>query len=396
MAEMKVTLGMDTSEFETGLARVQNQVSRIKGGSIFGGFRSLAADLASANSPAEALATTFGRLGDVLKGTIFGGAGLAIGKLLAAPFEKVSEIVKEGTEVFTNAMKQMQDAGDALNFEQAVGQVSNLTAAVNQIDESIKKLDANFFTRLVAGITGSKDVLQGQKNSLLQNAGGKLATGLMNETERAKFTAGMSGDERQLFEISERERARQAKIRATFKDNWSPVADQAMNESFNLFLQERNAKLTEIAKKAADKETQERIKTDQELLRIQQEERDMQIRSEERRRDSRRESMLEEFNRGLDEARGMVSEAERRGVPVSVIQQERAIKAFDQQARAGGPTDPMQILADGLQQVGGGGRFAQVGGGESRELVGTAKEQLKALQQIIKNTEGESAGPGVQ
>jgi hypothetical protein len=397
MGEMKIKVGMDTSSFDTGIGRLQTQVSKLNTGTLAGGFRSLAADLASANSPAEALSRTFGRLGDLLKGTIFGAAGLAVGKLLAAPFEQVSAIVKDSTDIFSAAIRRLQDSGDALSFSQAVGEVDSLTQSIQQIDQAIQKIDANPLLRAVAAVTGSRKEMEAQKSTLLQNAGGRLAQGLANETTRTKASQGMSSDERQLLEISDRSRERAEKIRNTFKGKWSPVADQALEESFNLFVQERNAKLQEIADKGIQKEVAERIKTDQEILRREEEEREMERRSYDRRRDLKRERMVEDFRKGLDEARSVADEAQRRGVPVEQIQQERALKAFDQQgAAASRASGPLEVMADDLQKMGGGGRFALVGGGEDRELTGTAKEQLKALEQIVKNTQGGGAGSGVQ
>ncbi len=394
---MKIKVGMDTSSFDTGIGRLQTQVSKLNTGTLAGGFRSLAADLASANSPAEALSRTFGRLGDLLKGTIFGAAGLAVGKLLAAPFEQVSAIVKDSTDIFSAAIRRLQDSGDALSFSQAVGEVDSLTQSIQQIDQAIQKIDANPLLRAVAAVTGSRKEMEAQKSTLLQNAGGRLAQGLANETTRTKASQGMSSDERQLLEISDRSRERAEKIRNTFKGKWSPVADQALEESFNLFVQERNAKLQEIADKGIQKEVAERIKTDQEILRREEEEREMERRSYDRRRDLKRERMVEDFRKGLDEARSVADEAQRRGVPVEQIQQERALKAFDQQgAAASRASGPLEVMADDLQKMGGGGRFALVGGGEDRELTGTAKEQLKALEQIVKNTQGGGAGSGVQ
>lgn len=389
MAELKAKIGLDTTEFETGVGRIQNQVGKLSSGNLAGGFKNLAADLARANSPAEALSQTFGRLGDMLKGTIFGAAGLAIGKMLAAPFEQTATIVKESTDIFQNALQKMQDAGDAVNFDQAISQVQNLADAVRQIDDNIKRIDENFFTRIASKLTGSTAELEKQKATLMMNAGGRLGQGLIGERQRNEFTQGMSTDDRQLLAISDRQRAREQTIRSIFAKNWSPVADQALEESFNLFVQERNAKLEEIAQRTRTSQAMAKLK-------MEEDERAMEAKSYERGRDSRREAMLEDFRRGLNEARDIVNEAEKRGVPVEQIQQERAIKSFDQAAvQATRDGSPLQVLADNLQQVGGGGRFAQVGG-ETRELVGKADAQLKALQEIAKNTATQADGAGVQ
>lgn len=390
MAELKVKLGLDSSEFNNGMDRLQSQVSKLSSGGLASGFKNLAMDLTRANSPAEALSQTFGRLGDILKGTIFGAAGLAIGKMLAAPFEQTASIVKESTNIFQNALQKMQEVGDAVSFDQAIGQVQGLADAVRQIDDNIKRIDENFFTRIASKLTGSTAELEKQKSTLLLNAGGKLGEGLIAERQRNEFTQGMSPDDQQLLAISDRQRAREQRIRSVFAKNWSPVADQALEESFNLFVQERNAKLEEIAKRTRTNQAMAKLK-------MEDDERAMEARSYERGRDSRREAMLEDFRRGLDEARNIVNEAQRRGVPVEQIQKERAIKSFDQAAvQATREGSPFQVLSDSLRKVGGGGTFAQVGGGQNQELVNKADAQLKALQEIAKNTATQPGASGVQ
>lgn len=334
MAELNIKVGLDSSQLQSGLQRVEQQVSRLSAGGLATGFKALAADLANATSPADLLSRTMGRLGDVLKGTVFGAAGLAIGKILAAPFEQVNQIVKDSTDVFSEAIKNLQRSGDSLNFEQAVGEVDMLVRAVDQIDQSIKKIDDSPFRRLVSSITGARAELEAQQATLMRNAGTRMAQGLANETERTKFTQGMSSDEKALFEISERQRKREEQIRNTFKGRWSPAADQAMNESFSLFAQERNAKLDEIKKRTNDKETQDRIQRDQEALRREEEEKRMERESYERRRASRRERMSAEFQAGLDQAKEIVQEAQKSGVSVEQIMRERDLKkSFDEGQR---------------------------------------------------------------
>ena len=61
-------------------------------------------------------------------------------------------------------------------------------------------------------------------------------------------------------------------------------------------------------------------------------------------------------------------------------------------------SDPMQILADSLQRVGGGGRFAQIGGAESiqKDQLTTLKSIDKGISMLASGTAPESADTGVQ
>jgi hypothetical protein len=63
-----------------------------------------------------------------------------------------------------------------------------------------------------------------------------------------------------------------------------------------------------------------------------------------------------------------------------------AVAGPDQTAQAAERKSTMQVLADSLQQVGGGGRFAQIGGADA-----TQRDQLAVLKNIEKNTAKTSA-----
>ena len=66
----------------------------------------------------------------------------------------------------------------------------------------------------------------------------------------------------------------------------------------------------------------------------------------------------------------------------------------------GAVSGSMQVLADSLQQVGGGGRFAQVGGNQTndylRAITDSSATSAKALQNLTGNNIGSVTPVGVE
>jgi hypothetical protein len=72
----------------------------------------------------------------------------------------------------------------------------------------------------------------------------------------------------------------------------------------------------------------------------------------------------------------------------------------DRLSGMGGTSGSMQVLADSLQQVGGGGRFAQVGGNETKDYLRAIKDSsavsAKALQEMAGTNRGSVTPLGVE
>ena len=72
----------------------------------------------------------------------------------------------------------------------------------------------------------------------------------------------------------------------------------------------------------------------------------------------------------------------------------------DRLSGMGGTAGSMQVLADSLQQVGGGGRFAQVGGNETKDYLRAIKDSsavsAKALQEMAGTNRGSVTPMGVE
>jgi hypothetical protein len=368
---MKAFLGLDTSEFTTGIGRVQESVSRLSRGALSGTFRNIAADIASANSPAEALAATFSSLGNAFRGTIFGAAGLAIGKLLAAPFEQLSIIVKESGAAVDQVLSKIERAGSVANVQQGLSEMASLQQAADQVSKSIQSIDSNVFLRLASAVTGSKKELEGLRDSLEKLGTTRVLEGITRESDTMAFRQGLSPDEQRLFDISEKTRNRVEQVR----NSTTPGAEQdlAILEAYEIGARERNALLDQIAK-----EKEEASKRFRDSLDVAEARKDLRG--------------IDAQTAGVAAAEAIARNAEQSGGQPNGL----GLRSLKTEKRTGS----MQVLADSLQQVGGGGRFAQVGGNETKDYLRAIKDSsavsAKALQEMAGTNRGSVTPLGVE
>lgn len=367
---MKAFLGLDTSEFTTGIERVRSSVARLSTGALSGTFRNMAADIASATTPAEALAATFNSLGNVLRGTIFGGAGLAIGKLLAAPFEQLSVLVKDSTNNVEQAMSRVMRAGVTQTAQQGIAEMQSLQQAIDQISSSIQGIDSNVFLRMASFVSGAKTEMEAMRDTLERLGSARVLEGITRENQNAAFRRGLSPNDQRLFDQSENTRARVESIRQATRPG--AAQDAAIGQVFEIGARERMDLLDKMAKEKAAEEFKEKEKLAKAYA-----------------------ELVAGFDKTLSDRRRR-KEQEEHDDKMKKFQEQLA-RPIEQEALPEiTRSSPLQVLADSLQQVGGGGRFTQVGGIEAVQ-----KDQLSVLKNIEKNTAnlGTAAGgdePGVQ
>jgi len=369
---MKAFLGLDTSEFTTGIERVRSSVSRLSTGALSGTFRNMAADIASATTPAEALAATFNNLGNVLRGTIFGAAGLAIGKLLAAPFEQLNVMVKDSTNNVEQALSRIMRAGVTESAQQGISEMQSLQQVIDQISASIQGIDSNVFLRMASFVSGAKNEMEAMRETLQRLGNARVLEGITRENQNAAFRRGLSLEDQRLFDVSENTRARVESVRR----GTTPGAaqDAAILQAFEIGARERNDLLDKIAKEKAQEEFREKERLAKAYAQLVSDFDETLSNRRRRKENEAHEDRMKKAREALD-------------MPIEA--------AVETAVAASAPGSPLQVLADSLQQVGGGGRFAQVGGIEAVQ-----KDQLAVLKNIEKNTArlGQDGGnePGVQ
>jgi len=245
MADLNVKVGLDRSGFQTGLAAMENDaakfgqtISNIKPGNISGAFKNIANDLAAARSPGEALSAVMGNLTNLLRGTAFGAAGLAIGKVLSAPFEQLSGLVQSSAASAQQALDSIASAGPAMSFDEAIAQANALDSAIAQIQNSIQQIDTNPFLTLADSFVGAKSELEELEKSLQRVKASQLSEGAFNEANLAESLVGKDADEKARIRIKADAEKERQKIRAEFEGTGlnadSAIADVDRKEAAQL------------------------------------------------------------------------------------------------------------------------------------------------------------------
>jgi len=387
-----IPVTMETSGVATGVERIKQQVGSLKSGGVAGTFKALAGDLAMANSPAEMLSATMNRLAIAMKGTFLGAAGLAIGKLLASPFEQLNVILGESATRAKTAIDSISKAGGEVSFDQAKAQAEQLKAAIDEIGSSIQKIQGNPFLRLADTIMGVTKEMKLLQESLQRVAASQLTFGVAVDAKNAQEMVGKSDEEKQKIRIRQEAEAKIARLREEVPGTGinldTAIADVRAEEA---------AKLKDIELQKQKRSQQDILKATEQIGKIEEKIRQSRMSGPE---------LAEELIKKYNELIGMrdlfasfgttegAAQAAQFGVEAAQLKERLA--GMGQEKASG-----IQILADSLQQVGGGGRFAQVGGGDGsvdylKRLTDTNNKQLNALISIDRNTSGGAAAAGPQ
>jgi len=364
---ISIPVTMETGGVATGVEQIKQQVGSLKSGQVAGTFKSLAQDLAMANGPADMLSATMNRLAISLKGTVLGAAGLALGKLLASPFEQVSALLKQSADMMQQNLSQLNKAGDVLNLQQGVSEANSMQQSIDSIQKAIDKIDGNVFLRVASAITGARKELEGMQTSLEGASNARILEGITRESQTQAFRMGLSPDDQRLFDVSERTRARVQQVRQVT----TPGAEQdaAVLEAYAIGARERNDLLDQIAK-----EKENASKRVRDALDVSEAKQELRVLEAEASGAAAAEAILRKVEEGVQPADASI---------------RQALPPIERSS--------MQVLADSLQRVGGGGRFAQVGGTETiwRDIAKNTKETAEAVKKGA-SFDGQSYDIGVQ
>jgi hypothetical protein len=397
MAEMTIEASWKGTSVETGMERIKQQASSLKSGAVGGAFKALAQDLASANGPADMLAATMNRLAITLKGTMLGAAGLAIGKLLAAPFDQLSVITRDAANSAKSAIDAISKSGGNLTFDQAVSQAQSLQTAIDQIDSSIQKINSNPFLRLADTIMGVTKELKLLQKSLQLNIASNLSFGAEVDAQSAEAMVGQSNEEKQRLRIQQDAEAKRRRAR----DEISGTGIN-LDTTLEAINREEAAKLKDLDIQKENKAKEDQKKIQQDILKTI--EQIGKVEEKIRRGRMTEPELAEELIKKYEELKGMqelfasfgTAEGAKRAAQFGL----EAAQIKEQLAGMGRTTSPGQILADSLQQVGGGGRSAVIGGESQidylRRLNDTNDKSLRALMTIANNTSTSGKSEGVE
>lgn len=381
-----IPVTMETSGVATGIERINQQVGSLKSGAVAGTFKALAGDLAMANSPAEMLSATMNRLAIAMKGTFLGAAGMAIGKLLAAPFEQLNVILGESANRAKTAIDSISKAGGEVSFEQAKSQAEQLKAAIDEIGSSIQKIQGNPFLRLADTIMGVTKEMKLLQESLQRVAASQLTFGVAVDAKNAQELVGKSDEEKQKIRIRQEAEAKIARLREEL-----PGTGLNLDTAIADVRAEEAAKLKDIELQKQKRSQQDILRTTEQISKI-----------EEKIRQSRMSepALADELIKKYQELIGMrdlfasfgttegAAQAAQFGLEAAQIKERLA-------GMGKGGSSSFEVLSDSMQKVGGGGRFTQIGGGENavdylKRIDDTNKQQLRALITIGNNTASNS------
>ncbi|NBQ64096.1 MAG: hypothetical protein EBS49_00930 [Verrucomicrobia bacterium] len=396
MAEMTIEASWKGTSVETGIERIKQQAGSLKSGAVGGAFKALASDLAMANGPAEMLAATMNRLATTLKSTTLGAVGIAIGKLLAAPFEQLSMITQSAANSAKTAIGAIQKSAGNMTFDQAISQAQALQSAIDEIGSSIQKINTNPFLRLADVIMGVSKELKLLQDSLRLNIASNLSFGAEVDAQNAEQMVGKTDEEKQRLRIKQEAEAKRRKARDEI-----PGTGINLETTLDAINREEAAKLKELdiqkqnkAKEDQKKIQQDILKTTEQIAKVEEKIRQGRMKEPE---------LADELVKKYEQLKGMQAlyasfgtlEGQKQAAQFGL----EAAQIKEQLAGMGRASSPGQILADSLQQVSGGGRSAFIGGQSQidylKKLNDTGDRQHKALMEIVANTGSSNGKVGV-
>jgi chromosome segregation ATPase len=185
----------------------------------------------------------------------FAGAVIVGGvKLITAQIERMGEMVKETATSAQKSFDDIEKAGQAMSFEDALSQTNSLSQNIEQIRNKLAELDRSPFQNFIAGATGAREQVEGLLEAQERLRAAKLAEGLASENERNAALQGLSAEEKQLFEINEEYEKRIKQINETMADQ-PGMAASAKEDAGEIMARKRNEVLDKKAAKAADQQS---------------------------------------------------------------------------------------------------------------------------------------------
>lgn len=388
MAELKAKIGLETSAFETGLARLENSASAFgsrvagmfAGAFSFGAIISQFTQAFAKASQLQDMSDRFGISAEAIQR--IGNAASESGASLEDVGRALARIGVSAQEA-AGGNKQLEDAFTAIGVTgQDLVRLSpeqlfyRLTNAMN--DGSLAGKDMAVAKELLGrGFATLMPVLKMTEEQI--RAVGEAA-GIMSDDAVAKLD--QFGDS--WGRLSNTVKVRAAEI----MDASIRLGEEMMANPMNFFGDWQQIEKNIEERSRRDREAREalrQIKQDGEASTAAnraakdfQNERDRADVAE-----ARQElRVIDAGIAGAAAAEKILQTFESRKAPTEAAARQR-------QEAAAEARSPFQVLADSLQQVGGGGRFAQIGGADSVQ-----RDQLAVLKNIEKNT-GKSMAGGV-
>ena len=372
--ELMLRVKGDNSGADKAVAGTKAAVEGLKvsGEKASGAFKNFSRSLAEARDASDVAASAANSLSNIVGKSLMGAFAVGGVKVFTDQINRMGESVKAVATEAQQAFDNIEKAGQAMSLSEATSQVSQLDALLASTGKKLSELDRSPFQNFIAGATGARLAMEELVGTSQKLRDMKLAEGMATENANAEFTAGLDEQALQIAKVNA-EYEKRSRIAQTFTDKEAYRIYQEASAAQKV--RETNAIIDSMAQKAAaenEKNTQEKIKLDQQFSEQSQKNIEQQIKAEK----ELAEAQQKRFN-DLYDAEIKAQEATQKRIDAEQkAEQERSAKAA---SLAG---DVASAKEEQQRQVGGGASdITRAGTGGSGSTGGRETSFERGLRQ---------------
>jgi hypothetical protein len=281
--ELMLRVRGDNSGADKAISDTKNSIDGLKvsGEKATGAFKNFSKSLAEARDASDVAASAANSLSNIVGKSLMGAFAVGGVKLFTDQINRMGESIKAVATEAQQAFDNIEKAGQAMSLSEATSQVSQLDALLASTGKKLSELDRSPFQNFIAGATGARSAMEELVATSQKLRDMKLAEGLATENANAEFAAGLDEQATQIAKVNA-EYEKRSRIAQTFTDKEAYRIYQEASAAQKV--RETNAIIDAMAQKAAqenEKNTQEKIKLNQELGEQSKKNIDEQIKKEE-------------------------------------------------------------------------------------------------------------------
>jgi hypothetical protein len=163
-----------------------------------GALKSFVQDIAQARDGTDVASAALGAFSRVLGSSLAGTGIIIAGKALIDAFSKIDEAVTQSEKAVSEAFVNMEKAGKAMSFAEAVGQAKNFEGVAENIRKKIKEINDSPFTSIIDNITQSTKLMDIQA-TIAENQSREIKrVGAESELTHLKRMQGLDAENKAL------------------------------------------------------------------------------------------------------------------------------------------------------------------------------------------------------
>jgi len=265
--ELMLRVRGDNSGADKAIANTKASIDGLKvsGEKASGAFKNFSRSLAEARDASDVAASAANSLANIVGRSLMGAFAVGGVKLFTDQINRMGESVKATATEAQQAFDNIEKAGQAMSLSEATSQVSQLDALLASTGKKLSELDRSPFQNFIAGATGARVAMEELVGTSQKLRDMKLAEGLATENANAEFSAGLDEQALQIAKVNA-EYEKRSRLAQTFTDKEAYRIYQEASAAQKV--RETNAIIDAMAQKAAqenEKNTQEKIKLNQQL-----------------------------------------------------------------------------------------------------------------------------------